>query len=274
MEDKSLTDEEAAALTADLESAEDLDDAGPARPTRGRKVLDAPAEAEPRMTSPEWPAWVMKHFAEDELDKDGHPLVTGLRRVSRLLLGPVLESSALPFQAPQYVPGLEKVGVLQPTTVGYRVRILMCRTEDVNLPAYEVTFQDVADVYFGNTDEEFARHASASASTKAEARCLRKALQLKGVAAEEKTVVPAFEAAQDGKIQPNQVNFITQLCRRNDINVTKFVNMGRSKYESLFDVPCGTAAKMIEHLSELQRDPGKVPAGVKGYDDKWRAQPA
>lgn len=272
-DDKTLTAEEEAALGTDFEAAEDLEDDRPAPPARKRKVVSAPADAgpaEPRMTDPDWPAFVMRHFAEDELDREGNPLVHGLRRVARLLLGPILESRAIPVQAPQYVPGLEKVGVLQPTTVAYRVKILMCRDVPEGMGAYEVPFEDLADVYFGNTDEDFARHPSASASTKAEARCYRKALQLRGIAAEEKTVVPAFESAQDGLITHGQVNFLWRLCQRNDINLMKYVNLGKKKYETVYEVPSGTATAMIEHLSELQRDPTKVPAGVKGYDDSWK----
>jgi hypothetical protein len=211
--------------------------------------------AEPRMDSPDWSPWVMRHFAEDEVDRDGNPMVHGLRRVTRLLLGPILYSGADPVQAPSFAPGFEKLGILQPAVVAYTVKVLMCRPDVPQMPAYEVTFKDVADVYHGNTDPDFARHATATAATRAEARCLRKLLQLKSVASEEKTLVPTFEAAQDGMITPTQVNFLNILCHRNDINVMKFVNMGKTKYDRVEDVPYGTAALMVEHLSGFQNDP-------------------
>jgi hypothetical protein len=224
---------------------------------------------EPRMDSPEWSPWVMRHFAEDELDRDGNPMVHGLRRVARLLLGPVLYSGAHVCQAPSYAPGFEKLGILQPAVVSYTVKILMRRPDDLVEP-YEVTFEDAADVYFGNTDPDYAKHPTATASTKAEARCLRKALQLRNVSAEEKTLVPTFEAAQDGMIIPTQINFLNVLCHRNNINLMKFVNMGKTKYNRVEDIPYGTAALMVEHLSGFQNDPTKVPDAIRGYDKNWR----
>jgi hypothetical protein len=202
---------------------------------------------------------------------DGNPMVHGLRRVARLLLGPVLYSGAHVCQAPSYAPGFEKLGILQPAVVSYTVKILMCRPDDP-WSRYEVTFKDAADVYFGNTDPDYARHATATAATRAEARCLRKALQLKSVAAEEKTLVPTFEAAQDGMIIPTQVNFLNVLCHRNNINVMKFVNMGKTKYDRVEDIPYGTAALMVEHLSGFQNDPTKVPDAIRGYDKNWSSR--
>jgi hypothetical protein len=224
---------------------------------------------EPLMTSPEWSEWVMSHFTERELDPNGNPLVHGLRRVTRLLLGPILYSGVEPIQAPSFLPGYEKVGIMNPAVMGYKLTILMCRTENPSMPAYQVTYTDAADVYFGNTDPDYARHASATAATKAEARCYRKALQLRAVASEELTVVPTFNAAVDGLIVPEQVNFIAALCARNDINVMKFINSGRKKYAEISEVPYGTAAQMVEHLSNLQNR-GNIPEDVRGYDKNWR----
>jgi hypothetical protein len=277
MTDKSLTDAEELSLGAVMEAAEDLEDDSPKAKRKLKPVggQDAPA-AEPSMTDPAWSEFAMRHFAEDELDPSGAPLVAGLRRVGRLLLGPVLESSAHVVQAPSLIPTLDKLGKLQPAVVEHRLRLLMCRTDDANLSAYEVTFTDAADVYFGNTDEDYARHATATAATRAEARCWRKALQIKGVAAEEKTLVPAAEAAMDGMITPDQENFINVLCRRNNINVMKYVNMGKTKFETIETVQFGVAQKMIEFLSDLQNGKNSrgqavaIPDAIRGYEANWR----
>ena len=45
-------------------------------------------EDAPSMLSPEWHDYAMTLFEEDEL-MNGHPLVTGLRRVSEIVLGPM-----------------------------------------------------------------------------------------------------------------------------------------------------------------------------------------
>lgn len=229
---------------------------------------DAPDE--PKMTDPEWPAFVMRHFSENELDQDGSPRVHGLRRVARLLLGPIIESVVIPVQAPTLLPQLEKLGMLQPAVMAYRIKILMCKDLDPNQPAYETTFADVADVYHANTDPDYARHPSATAATKAEARCLRKALQLSGVASEEKTLVPTLDADPNKKITPEQINFLNLLGRRNNIDIMKFINSGKTKYSNVEDIPFGTALKMVEHLSNLQNDSSKVQADIKGYKADWR----
>lgn len=227
---------------------------------------EADEDERPDMADHSWSDYVMRQFQEDELNADGNPLVHGLRRVARKLLGPIVFSGADPFQAPTFLPGLERVGILTPAVVSYTVEIMMTDPEH---GTYKATFRDVADCYFGNTDPDYARHASATAATKAEARCLRKALQLRNVSAEETTKVTFDTAAMDGKIVPEQVNFINVLASRNDVNVVKYINAGKQKFESIYDVPYGVAAKMVEHLSGLQNK-GAVPEELRGYDRDWR----
>lgn len=227
------------------------------------------SEPEPEMGSPEWQDFVMRQFKEDELDPNGNPLVHGLRRVSRKLLGPAVYSGpapGLPFQGPQFVPGLENVGKLAPTTVSYLLRI---RVERDGEP-YEATYADVADVYFGNTDPDFLRWPSSFACTRAEARCYRKALQIKGVAGDELTYVAPADSAVDGKATPSQLNMMNFMCKRNNINLMNFINSGDSgaKYESPYDIPYAKAEKMNEILSGFQNK-GKVPEKLVGYDKNW-----
>jgi hypothetical protein len=224
----------------------------------------------PKMTDAGWSKFVMTQFFDDELDENGRPLVHGLRRVVRALLGPIISSKARVVQAPSLLPSSEKLGLLQPAVVEYSVRLLMCRLEGGMSEAYEVEFTDAADCYYGNIGEpEFARFLTATASTRAEGRALRKALQLNTIASEEKSSFPAFEAASDGKITPTQVNFLKVLCERNDIDLLRYVASGKNKYENIFDVPYGTAAKMVEHLSNMQNGVAPVPPEIKGFDKKW-----
>jgi hypothetical protein len=226
---------------------------------------------EPTMTSPEWSEFVMRQFTENELDAEGRPLVHGLRRVVRLLLGPILESRARVVQAPSLIPSIEKVGILQPAVVEHTVRILMTRLEQGLSEAYPVEFCEAADCYFGNVgDIEFARYQTAMASTRAESRALRKALQINTIASEEKSVLPSCEAGLTGMISPEQVNFLTVLCSRLDINVMKYINSGKTKYDAVEKIPYGVAALMVEHLSKYQNNPSTIPSEFKGYVKGWR----
>lgn len=221
---------------------------------------------QPAMCDPEWPEYVMRQFAESELDPDGRPFVHGLRRVVRQLLGPIYVSRAHVVQAPQFI-GTELK--LQPVTVEHTVEILMLKVDHRNLSAYKVEFTEAADVYWGNTDAEVARHPTATASTRAEARALRKALGLdQRIAAEETTRVPLAESAIDGCITPSQIKFLDVLCSKNDINVQKYVNSGKKRYDLIEEVPFGVAAKMVEHLSGLQNDRSQISDAIRGYE-KW-----
>jgi hypothetical protein len=226
---------------------------------------------EPFMSSEEWPAFVLQHFTSEEVDEDKRPYVHGLRRVAKLLLGPIIKSQAKVIQAPTFVPGFDKLGILTPATVEHTVEILMCRVEHDGVSPYKATFTEASDVYHGNSDNMVSRHPTATASTRAEGRALRKALGLdRVIAAEESTAVPLEDSGIDGKITRGQITFLDTLCHRNDIDVLKFVNMGKVKYNRIDDVPHGIALLMIEHLSGLQNNQTKIDPKIKGYDSTWR----
>jgi hypothetical protein len=237
-------------------------------------VIDAGKEspkATPDITDPEWQDYVLAQFAPNEMDEEGRPYVHGLRRVARKLLGPVLKSGCRVVRPPVFVDGLDKAMVLAPTTVEYEIIILWAKPEK-NGPegAYEVSFSDCASVYLGNCDPFFARYAPEVASTRAEARCYRKALGLRKIAAEENTTVGVDDAAADGLISPTQINFIDVLSKRCGIDAMKFINSGKSRYRTVNDVPYGVAALMVQKLSSYQNEMKSIPADIKGYKPNWR----
>jgi len=206
-----------------------------------------------------WSDYVMKQFNEDEL-VDGNPNVDGLRRVTVKVLGDIIKSVAHTVQAPNpnndWTATVEHHIAIKPHHAYYD----------------ELHFTEVSDVTSQNCDPEYRRHASSTASTRAEARALRKLLMLKRVvAAEELTEMPVItDSGTEGKISKNQINFIESLAKKNNINVMGYINLGSNKYEKIEDVPYQTALKMIGVLSEFQRNPGKIPAKIKGFDMNWR----
>jgi hypothetical protein len=233
-------------------------------PGRAKGVLPDEVLAEPAMTDPGWHDFVMKQFAPDELDEDGRPFVTGLRRVARKLLGPILESAAEVVCPPQFVQDAERGRILGPATVHYRLTFNWSKLDDGEGAAYPVTFTDCADVFFGNTDPEYARHASATAATRAEARCYRKALQLKRtIAAEEATAVPVEESGVGGKITASQITFLKLLAERTQVDLMKFVNSGRRSYDRLEDIPYDSAREMNRVLSEMFNGERDTPEAIK-----------
>jgi hypothetical protein len=89
------------------------------------------------------------------------------------------------------------------------------------------------------------------------------------VAAEEITeVAPEAEGdAAKGLITKNQMNFLKLIAKRIDINIPKYINMGKTKYDKLEDVPYATAVKMVGVLSEFQRKKEKIPDAIKGWKE-------
>lgn len=214
-------------------------------------------------TSPEWNEHVLSHFQQDEL-VDGNPTVDGLRRVTELLLGPIIVGKATVIQS----PSLDNDGRC---VVSYNVQVR--DSSNLENPYYAWEQTSIADCYAGNCDPRFAVFATAVAETRAEGRALRKLLRLrKVIAAEEAGLVPAEENGINGKITPTQMSFIETLCQRNDINIP--VYLGDSKSFSfngkLEDVPYKSAVAIIAHLSELQRNKSTINPKYKGYNSNWR----
>ena len=160
------------------------------------KKKEEEIEERPDVNSRDWNEYVLSHFGPDEL-ADGNPTVDGLRRVSGLLLGPIISGVAKVIQSPN--PQNDNRCVVEYTCT------IMCGES-------LLTQTSVADCYPGNCDHRFAVYSSAIAETRAEGRSLRKLLKLrKVIAAEEAGLVPLEETGVNGKITPTQMNFIETL---------------------------------------------------------------
>lgn len=218
----------------------------------------------PSMLSPEWNDYAMGFFTEKELI-DGNPLTAGLRRVAELLIGEIISSK------PVQVNRIETNDPIGKTTVVYEVQFLVKRDDK----EYIKTYADVADVWAGNTDDLFAVHAAATASTKAEGRALRKALKLRVVAAEElcKKDVSQFLSQQSSqheeRIKPEQIKYIDINCKKLNIDVTKFINSGEKVYNSIYEVKRDTAAKMIDIINKIKRGDQDLNKDLQGYKEDW-----
>lgn len=219
----------------------------------------------PGYLSPEWHDYVMTYFQPNEL-MEGNPTTAGLRRVAELLLGDIVSSKPV-----QVFPS-EGNGPSRATVV-YEVRIAWKLEATVQGEYSSIrTYADVADVWHGNTDALFCGYAVATASTRAEGRALRKALKLRGVAAEELTkqdVAKVVATETEEKISNEQISFIDGKCKKLDINVVAYINSGDKQYRSIYDVTRETAAKMIKRLTEITNDKSLITETILGYAD-WR----
>jgi hypothetical protein len=210
----------------------------------------------PAMTDDGWTIYVLGLLRDDETF-DGAPNVDGLRRVTEVVLGEVIESVS-------EVAGVPSAANGGTATVVHTITIFT----DGNLKK----FSGVADVNKENTDPEFARFASATAETRAEARAYRRALRLKKVcAAEEMTTVPVATISDDAKASDHQLVAIKFLCSKLNINAAKYLNSGESKYDTPREIPHKVAQKMLAHLNVLQQDKSKIKQEHVGYDGSWNA---
>ena len=224
-------------------------------------------EDAPSMLSPEWHDYAMTLFSEDEL-MNGHPLVNGLRRVAELVLGPIA------FSGPTWVKPTERDDHHGRATVIFTVEF-----------ANGIKCAEVADSWEGNTDDTFCAFAVAIASTRAEARALRKVLKIKGVAAEELTKKDTAKIVRDisqqksstsgdyddqSRMSDAQSNFIDIKCKQMNID-------GGLLFKEVFNVSHNkkvskkVASDIIDRLNEYQRDKGSIPESIVGYNEEWRS---
>ena len=228
-------------------------------------VKDIVMSDEPSMLSAEWHDHAMTLFHESEM-VDGHPLVAGLRRVAELVLGPIV------FSGPTQVFPVQRDDHHGRATVIFTVEF-----------ANGIRYAEVADSWEGNTDDTFCAYAVAIASTRAEARALRKALKIKGVAAEELTkkdtakIVRQISSVKESsggeyddqsRMSDAQYNFIDVKCKQLNINGEKL--FASFNADSGKKVSKKVASDIIDKLNDFQRDKSLIPQEMSGYQQEWR----
>ncbi|NBO99625.1 MAG: hypothetical protein EBU90_05795, partial [Proteobacteria bacterium] len=144
-------------------------------------------------------------------------------------------------------------------------------------------YAEVADSWEGNTDDTFCAFAVAIASTRAEARALRKALKIKGVAAEELTKKDTAKIVRDisntkvssegeyneqSRMSDAQGNFIDVKCKQLNINGTELLKT--FNVDTHKKITKKVASDIIDTLNDYQRDKNSIPASITGYQEGWR----
>jgi hypothetical protein len=210
-------------------------------------------------TDPDWSDYVMSLFAKDELQGD-NPKTDGLRRVAQKLIGQIAESKTKIVQAPTKENGNR-------ASVEHTIVFALRSFDDSGIQLYK-TIMAVADCWSENTISPYNQHPSATAETRAEGRALRKALGIKNISAEEKSVREEsdIQAAQDRSLFDNEalidegrVLGITLLCQRCNINVSAFINSGKRAYNDIKEVPYDVSTAMIKRLGEYFRGEKEIP---------------
>lgn len=205
----------------------------------------------PDYDSPEWSDYVLSELQMDEMDVEGHPLLNGLRRIAGKLLGSILFSGPINVQNDL----ADKRAYCL-----YEIKILWGRDavefSPNNEPILTRVFRASADADKENTDEVFDQFPSTIAESRAEARCLRKALGLKVISKEEscnklqKQLNEKWNKGNDEKIASPSIKVITAKCAKLDIDLNALLDTYN--------------CKDINNLSKV--DGQKIMRDIKGYE--------
>lgn len=243
----------AIALKKEIDSSSKLENSSffseiPKEEVKLKTVSEAEAESEkqeenvPVIGGDGWEEYVLSKLRPEEVEikgKEKYPKVPGLRRVAQLLLGDIVVSRPIQVFPPSDPAGPGRATVIYEIQIRWKHDV----PSYVNLEKFEEpirVFAEAADAWIGNTPDIFAVHPVATASSRAEGRALKKALQLSVLVAEEmnndKDAASIVEVAKS-KIQKEvnlddtretgiaeqQVGVITSLCERNKVDLKKLI---------------------------------------------------
>jgi len=199
--------------------------------------------------SPEWSNYILGMLTEDELVK-GKPTTDGLRRIFQREIGTIISSDA-------HVVDPAGINNERRATVQYTITYI----DLLDNITKQIT--DAADSYYGNTMSPFKYYPTATASTMAEGRCLRKALGIKIVTLEE-SLEPNPEEAQQLEdmsndhivATDNQKQAVRRICDRLNIDINKLIkHLNDVGSKSIDTLSYNDALILMRKLNKYQQGP-------------------
>tara|TARA_R110000824_G_scaffold139066_3_gene304043 strand:+ start:440 stop:1279 length:840 start_codon:yes stop_codon:yes gene_type:complete len=211
--------------------------------------------SKPEMTSTKWAEFVLSHLEENEKIK-GHPKADSLRRLTELLIGPILKIKTKVIQC----PAIENGG---------RATVVVSVVVDSENGRMEAS--GAADVFAGNTEQIFARFPVATAETRAEGRAYRKMLRLINVVVAEELVDESQIYDPADKIEAPQLNMINTMCGTNrlNINVEELLKMCEVDVSQIENISKSKAKEVCKVINSYQST--EVPENLIGYQENWRS---
>lgn len=222
----------------------------------------------PLIGSPGWQDHVLSLLVDGEYVTKGTaklPKASGLRRVAQLLLGPIMSSGPV-----QVWPSS---GPDNSAAVHYAIQFMwihgmkqvewMSESDLAQLDIPTRTFSEVADSNRNNTQAPFDSYTTATASTRAEGRALKKALQLNILTAEESLfvekdtdemkLIPGLDDTNFAteKVSGPQLGMINMLVGRLNLDLPK-VLAHFSLPSEISDLKRSEAAALIVNLNKYQ----------------------
>lgn len=208
--------------------------------------------------SPEWTQYVLGLFMPDELD-GGNPRVEGLRRISGMVLGDLIEEGcdlvSPPSNDNNFRACVKAWGVFVDSN-GVRRR-----------------FEAIADASQENCTEDFQTYIVAMADTRAKGRMFRNALCLRRVVAAEevnKTMFTASDIQSGGQIHEGQISMIRILTDRMGLPLSRVLahltiecSCKTDGDVDLKKLTYDDAVKVAKFLNEIRQDKEAI-AKLKG----------
>jgi hypothetical protein len=222
----------------------------------------------PLIGDSDWQDYVLNSLHEGEfiLNKEGQrlPKVNGLRRVVNKLLGPIIKSGPIQVSESKHSGFYVIYEVHISWTHGLYNKNVNLKEDIERLIVKE--FKEVADAGPHNTPAAFLNYLPATASSRAEGRALRKALQLNIVTAEEVSA-NNIENSDDLFAETSPIEWSTKSqevtigngCRKIGVDMDKFLHM--YGYDS-FKMKKEEATVLIGKLNEWQNDTNAIPKEI------------
>ncbi len=213
--------------------------------------LEVEEKVRPNDGDPKWTEYVLDKLENEEL-YEGFPTVDGLRRVTAEVFGTMIQSTTRLLEVPD-------------------IKCTKCTAEHTlvvnKFDGNQVTVNAVVDVVKEYVQPPYNKFIVAMADSRAEGKAYRRLLKLKILSAEE---LQADDEDTHVLIDPQVVIALTNLCKRQDLNVLKVVEK-YGKYKSIDEVPKHVARTILKAISNHQNDKKEFSnKKFHGFDPNWK----
>lgn len=203
----------------------------------------------PKMGEEGWTDYVLGLLRKDEM-QDGNPTLFGLRRIAQQLISPIVECRTLVKQIPNPTNNFTSTVVVEVTFTNYG-------------GGKGGLWSGAADVSPANCMEEYARHPTATAESRAEGRALRKALGINVHTVDEVGISPV-DVNDDGLISSNQVSSIDMMAAtRLNISVSALLNNLGITDRATDELTVKEGIQVLGALQEFFKNPKNIPEDIK-----------
>jgi hypothetical protein len=191
----------------------------------------------PMMGDEGWTDYVLSLLRENEM-QDGNPTLFGLRRIAQKLIGPIVSCRTEVKQIPNPQNNFTSTVIVAVTF----------RHKQLEGIVYDPSWYGAADVSALNCMEEYAKHPTATAESRAEGRALRKALGINVHTVDEVGLDPV-DTSDDGPIL--------------NINLSAFLAYMGIDDRALDELTVKEGIQALSKLQEFSNEPDTIPQEMK-----------